>query len=136
MASATDSDHWKRLENLFYQTLDLEPAARVAFLNQVCGDNASLRKEVDSLLKASAKTLSFLQEPVEQAVRLLTSESLGQRVGPYQLIGLLGEGGMGKVYLATRADHLYEQEVAIKLMHTGTRQSQDLLLRFTTERQI
>src|SRR5580658_3908189 len=120
MASATDTDHWRRLENLFYQALDLDACPRFSFRKHGSGDNASLRKEIDSLLKPSAKTLSFLQEPVEQAVRLLTSESLGQRVGPYQPIGLLGEGGMGKVYLATRADHLYEQEVAIKLMHTGT----------------
>src|SRR5580700_6574501 len=135
MASATDSDHWNRLEKLFYQALDLEPTARIAFLNQACGDNASLRKEVESLLKSSDKTFSFLQKPIEEAVHHLNSISHGQRVGPYQLTGLLGEGGMGKVYLATRADHLYEQEVAIKLMHAGAK-SQGLLLRFTTERQI
>jgi eukaryotic-like serine/threonine-protein kinase len=135
MASATDSDHWTRLEKLFYQALDLEPTARIAFLNQACGDNASLRKEVESLLKSSDKTFGFLQKPIEEAVHHLNSISHGQRVGPYQLTGLLGEGGMGKVYLATRADHLYEQEVAIKLMHAGAK-SQGLLLRFTTERQI
>jgi len=108
MALATDSDHWNRLEKLFYQALDLEPTARIAFLNQACGDNASLRKEVESLLKSSDKTFGFLQKPIEEAVHHLNSISHGQRVGPYQLIGLLGEGGMGKVYLATRADHLYE----------------------------
>jgi hypothetical protein len=65
MASATDSDHWNRLEKLFYQALDLEPAARIAFLNQACGDNATLRKEVESLLISSDKTFSFLQKPIE-----------------------------------------------------------------------
>ncbi len=136
MVSLTGSDHWHRLEQLFYQALDLEPAARVAFLDQACGDDSGLRNEVDSLLKSSEKTLGFLKNPVEQAVQSLTSESLGQRIGPYQLVDLLGEGGMGKVFLATRVDHVYEQEVAIKLMHPGAKRSQGMLLRFSTERQI
>jgi serine/threonine-protein kinase len=48
----------------------------------------------------------------------------------------LGEGGMGQVYLARRADHLYEQEVAIKLMHAGLKQAHSMLSRFSAERQI
>jgi eukaryotic-like serine/threonine-protein kinase len=130
------SDHWARLEKLFYQALDIAPDARSAFLDEACRDNPELRKEVESLLASSNKPLDLLRGRVDRAMQRLTVEDLGQRVGPYRLIGRLGEGGMGKVYLASRADKLYEQEVAIKLMHPGLTETQGMLLRFGVERQI
>ena len=61
------------------------------------------------------------------------SEHVGRRVGPYELTRLLGEGGMGAVYLARRVDGEFEQEVAIKLVgHSGP----DLTERLRAERQI
>lgn len=128
--------HWNRLERLFYGALELAPAERTAFLDQECGDDPELRREVESLLAYSAKTLDVLQRPVAEAAQHLAWRDLGQQVGPYRLISFLGEGGMGQVYLARRADHLYEQQVAIKLMHSGLKQAQSMLLRFSTERQI
>jgi len=60
----------------------------------------------------------------------------GQRIGPFRLVRLLSEGGMGAVYLAERADDEYTQQVAIKLMRTGLGQDPAMLRRFRTERQI
>jgi len=130
------SDHWAQMEKLFYQALDLEPSARPAFLDQACPDNPELRKEVEALLESSGKSIDFLQKRVDHVAQRLSLDDLGQRIGPYRLIGRLGEGGMGKVYLASRADKLYEQEVAIKLMHPGLTEAREMLLRFGIERQI
>ncbi len=136
MSSAAGTGRWNRVEKLFYEALDLEPDKRPAFLDQACSDDASLRQEVESLIESASKTFGFLQRPIEQAAQGVALRDLGQRIGPYQLMGLLGEGGMGEVYLAVRADQLYEQEVAIKLMRPGLKQAQAMLLRFSAERQI
>jgi len=130
--------YWDRMERLFYQALELEPVERSAFLDQQCGDDLALRREIESLLDASDKTLGFLREPIQQTAQRLTGdrEPTESRIGAYRLVKVLGEGGMGKVYLATRADELYRQEVAIKLMNTGFRPARAMLLRFSAERQI
>lgn len=136
MTAPSSSDHWERLEKLFYQAMDLDPAARPAFLDEACSGNSQLRKEVQSLLDSANQSVAFLRNRVERAAQRLAREDLGQRIGPYRLIGRLGEGGMGKVYLASRADNLYEQEVAIKVMHPGLTEAASMLARFGVERQI
>lgn len=82
--------------------------------------------------------MGFLQKPViEAAQQIATGETLsGKRIGAYQLLRVLGEGGMGKVYLAARADDLYQKQVAIKTVQVGLGQSHALLSRFGSERQI
>ena len=124
------------IEKLFYQALDLERAARIAFLDQVCAGDAGLRQELESLLESAQETGGFVEDMVDAAARQYTIKEVGQRAGPYQFTGVLGEGGMGKVYLASRADELYEQQVAIKLMHAGLREARAMLPRFRAERQI
>src|SRR5215472_7127991 len=132
------ASNWIRVEKLFYETLELEPGQRSAFLDQQCEDDLALRREIESLLDFSDKSLDFLHEPIQQTANHLAgdAERAGSEVGAYRLIRVLGEGGMGKVYLAARADELYRQEVAIKLMRTGWRLSRAMLLRFSAERQI
>jgi eukaryotic-like serine/threonine-protein kinase len=132
------ASYWNRLEKLFYEALDLEPVLRSAFLDQRCGDDPALRREIESLLESSDKSLDFLRERIQQTSEHLSGDAqpAESRVGAYRLVKVLGEGGMGKVYLATRADELYRQKVAIKLMHPGFRPARAMLLRFSTERQI
>ncbi len=130
--------NWQRVEELFYAALEQSPSDRNSFLERACGNDIGLRKEVDSLLSASDKTLGFIQKPVQEAARNLDGDAItsGRQIGAYRLIRVLGEGGMGRVYLAARADDLYEQQVAIKLLHAGFAQTQRMLLRFGAERQI
>jgi serine/threonine-protein kinase len=136
MASSPRSDRWLRIEYLFYAALELDDG-RAAFLDEACGSDAELRQEVETLLHSSGKTLGFLQQPVAQAVQQIAAEEIaGKRIGAYQLLRLLGEGGMGKVYLAARADDLYQKEVAIKTVQSGLGQNRAKLLRFRGERQI
>jgi eukaryotic-like serine/threonine-protein kinase len=136
MSAAPGAARWDRLEQLFYAALALPALERTQFLERECADDVALRAEVDSLLAFSGKTLQELRKPVDEAAQHLASEEAGQQIGPYRLTRLIGEGGMGQVYLARRADKLYEQEVAIKLMHAGLKQAQSMLSRFSAERQI
>jgi tetratricopeptide (TPR) repeat protein len=131
-------DRWQRVESLFYAALDLEPQARTAFLRQACGADAESLEEAESLLDSSEQTLGFARKAVSEVARQQTVEPqpAGRRVGAYRLDRVLGEGGMGTVYLATRADETYQQQVAIKLMHAGFAPSRGMLLRFRAERQI
>ena len=137
--AATAGNNWQRIEALFYAALDQPPSERKSFLDRTCGDDLPLRKEVESLLEASEKTSGFLQKSVQEAARSLPPVeeiTIGRQIGAYKLLRVLGEGGMGAVYLAARADDLYKQQVAIKLMHAGFAQTRRMLLRFSAERQI
>lgn len=138
MASSSRSNRWLRLEHLFYTALELQPDSRAAFLDRACGDDAELRTQVESLLRSEGRSLDFLQKPVlDAAQRIAAEEDLSaERIGAYRLLRPLGEGGMGKVYLAARADDLYRKKVAIKTVHGGLGQSPAMLLRFRSERQI
>src|SRR5579863_4371919 len=137
MASSPKSTRWLRTEYLFYAALELE-AGRTAFLEEACGDDAELRRDVESLLRSSGQTMGFLQKPVALSAQEIAREEelSGKRIGAYQLLRLIGEGGMGKVYLAARADDLYQKQVAIKTVHIGLGQNREMLLRFRSERQI
>jgi len=132
------SDRWRHIEELFYAALDLDPKARPGFLQQACGSNQELLKEIESLLESSDKTLTFARSAVVQLAHhgTISSQPAGRRIGAYRLLRPVGEGGMGTVYLATRADEAYRQQVAIKLMHPGLGVVKGMLLRFSNERQI
>lgn len=105
-------------------------------MEQSCGADVLLRQELQSLLNSSDRTLADLRRPVEELAGEIIHEAGPQRIGPYQIVRLLGEGGMGLVYLARRADDQYQRLVAIKLMHAGLGRSTEMLRRFRVERQI
>ena len=136
MNGADEADRWQRLEALFFEALELAPAARAAFAEQSCGADVDLRLELQSLLNSSERTLADLRRPVEKVAHEIVLSATGGRIGPYQTVRLLGEGGMGLVYLASRADEQYQRLVAIKLMHAGLGRSPEMLRRFRAERQI
>jgi len=137
MASTPKSNRWLRIEYLFYAALELQDG-RPAFLDEACDGDNELRREVESLLHSSEQTIGFLQKPVLDAAKQIAAEETlsGKRIGAYELLRVIGEGGMGKVYLAARADDLYQKQVAIKTVPVGLGESHALLLRFGSERQI
>jgi serine/threonine-protein kinase len=135
MTAHAGGAHWKKLEDIFHAALELEPSQRTAYLDAACAGDLSLRNEAEQLLSSAEQTWGFLEKRVQSAAEQVTrgTQPIGERFGDYKIIELLGQGGMGQVYLASRADELYEQQVAIKVVQSGSR---DLLLRFTVERQI
>ena len=133
---------WPKIDRLLEEALELPSGERTAFVENVCRGDAELRKEIRSLLDADDLAGSFLErpavekpiEPRSHAAAEPTSE-VHQRVGPYRLERVLGQGGMGTVYLARREDDQYRRQVAIKLLRRDDR-SPELLDRFRAERQI
>lgn len=110
---------WQQVEKICQSALDLEEGRRRAFVEQACGGDQELRQEVESLLKFESCGDHFIQQPaLEVAAKMVAQEKpgslIGQRLGSYQILSLLGAGGMGEVYLAY--DPRLDRRVAIKLL--------------------
>ncbi|VXB18072.1 conserved hypothetical protein [Luteimonas sp. 9C] len=127
-----DGARWQRLSPALDALLELEPDARATALAAYRDDDPDFADELHALLALDAERADFLAEPI---VAGLSNMLPGRHIGPYELERLLGEGGMGQVWLARRADGLYERRVALKLLRPGLADP-DLRLRFTRERQI
>ena len=134
-----EPERWRQIEDLFQGALDREPHRRAAFLDSACAGDACLRHEIESLL-SSFERGGFTETPAFiEGVKLLEESDerslAGQNIGPYRVIRRIGQGGMGAVYLAARADQVFHKEVAIKLIKRG-QDSEDVIRRFRGERQI
>ncbi len=134
-----DEIRWARVNKLFSATLALPKEGRIAFLKRECGSDIELLTKLRSLLAADDDGSVDLDQIVGGiATEIRTSADptlLEQRIGNYQLVELLGTGGMGNVYLGRRIDEQFEHEVAIKVLLTG--KSNSLFVeRFRAERQV
>lgn len=114
-----DHSRWDRIQSLFHQTADLPTSEQDAFLQAACAHDTALIHEVSAMLKEDARPASLLDRGIaDLAHTLLNNSDPGQlprqQFGPYRLIRLLGEGGMGLVYLAERTD--LGNLVAIKIL--------------------
>ena len=127
-----DADRWQRLSPLLDALLELDPETRARSLESLREEDPKLADDLAGLLALEANDDDFLSEPL---VAPLPGPRPGQLIGPYKLERMLGEGGMGQVWLATRADGLYQRRVALKLLRPGLADP-NLRLRFTRERQI
>lgn len=134
---------FRRADSIFDAALDLPVEERAAYVARACGDDEALRAAVERLLRASESSGGFLATPAaELAAPFLDPAALPpagarapQRVGPFRVVGEIGRGGMGAVYLGERDDGQFRQRVALKLVRSDA--ASDLLLpRFLRERQI
>ncbi|WP_202845407.1 serine/threonine-protein kinase [Luteimonas saliphila] len=127
-----DADRWQRLSPLLDALLELDEGARAASLASLREEDPQLADDLEELIALEASGDDFLNEPL---IGVHPGVQAGAAVGPYELERMLGEGGMGQVWLARRADGLYQRRVALKLLRPGLADP-NLRLRFTRERQI
>jgi serine/threonine protein kinase len=123
-------------ESIFAQALEITSAAeRAAFLDQACGQDKTLRAEVEALLQAEecSGDLLDLPENVPLTTHAPAGEIRGIIIGPYKLLEPIGEGGMGTVWMAEQT-HPIQRRVAVKVIKAGM-DSRQVLARFEAERQ-
>jgi eukaryotic-like serine/threonine-protein kinase len=133
-------DRLRKIRNLFEAAVDLPADARTSFLERACSEDHDLLDEVQRMLLAHDQISGFTTQPILARWRSFTDSDQpnfmeGRRVGPYEIIREIGRGGMGKVYLAKRADHAFQKYVALKLVG-GALASPDVRARFQKEREI
>jgi serine/threonine-protein kinase len=127
-------------EDLLERALALPAAERDALLERECAGRPDLRAAVEELLLAATRDGGRLDALADEVARdgpleIEARAHREQRIGPYRLLGLLGRGGMGSVFLAERVDGGFAQRVAIKLVAFGA-DTPETLARFTAERKI
>ncbi|MEO6227608.1 MAG: serine/threonine-protein kinase [Thermomonas sp.] len=127
-----DAERWQRLSPLLDALLELPAEQRREHLAALRREDNALADELQHLLTLEENDEAFLAEPV---VELPNGARPGARIGPYRLDRMIGEGGMGQVWLAMRADGLYERKVALKLLRPGLVDPR-LRQRFDREREI
>ena len=132
-------DRWQRIKEIFQSAQEKAPAERLEFLDKVCGDDKSIREEVEALLTADESNEDFLSAPAyEFAAGMLSDEepdvsefANGQRVGRYTILCPLGAGGMGQIYLAQ--DDQLGRKIALKMIARAFATDQRRVLRFQQE---
>ncbi|UCC31020.1 MAG: serine/threonine protein kinase [Phycisphaerales bacterium] len=126
-----DAADREQVEELFQQAADLPPERRVAFLNNACTD-PRVREEVDSLLAhLESRRLASLQ--AVDSLDKGDAELIGEPIGPYTLLELIGEGGFGVVYVAQQ-ERPVQRRVAVKIIKLGM-DTKQVIARFEAERQ-
>ena len=114
-----DAARWERVQQAFHDALDRPAGARRAFVADACADDPELAEEVLSLLEADDDVPPVLEQDLATVARAVLRDGIPPGLletpfGPYRIQGILGEGGMGVVYLARRED--LQSVAAIKIL--------------------
>jgi serine/threonine protein kinase len=130
------TEHWATVKRIHQSALDKDPSERAAFVRASCGGDETVLREVQSLLLYDVDAASFLERPAMDLARGWSSEPhehtlAGRTLSHYQVVSLLGAGGMGEVYLAR--DPRLDRTVAIKILPGDLAGDPERMQRFERE---
>jgi eukaryotic-like serine/threonine-protein kinase len=121
-------EQWQDVKKVLAGALERPPEQRRAYLDQTCAD-PSLRREVESLIAAHDQGDNTIADDVTLGIR--EAPKTGSMLGPYEIVGRIGAGGMGVVYRAR--DKRLERDVAIKVFRLGVQVEETARRRFHKE---
>src|SRR5260370_23804749 len=130
-------EQWQKLDELFHLALEREANGRTGFVAEACGNDNELRHELELMLAHHEQAKSFIEAPAYRvAAETILNEGAsddltGRVLGPYQVLSVLGKGGMGVVYLAI--DTKLRRQVALKLLAVDLTDDSSLVQRFKQE---
>src|SRR5687767_10065568 len=126
---------WENLKEIFHSAVMLPTNERAAYLDQACDGDLSLRRRVEELLQSHEETGNFVDAPAFKAAAEMLIDGVelkaGSRVAHYRIFSLLGEGGMGRVYLAE--DTKLHRKVSLKFLSADVTKDHERLRRFEQE---
>ena len=146
---------WERVWEIFEGSIERPPEERLAFAERACMEDAELLAAVRGMIEADGSAESILDRPpverdglggvllprisgpgkLEPAPASIRGELQDTAIGPYRVERLIGQGGMGAVYLASRDDGTFRHQVAVKVLREGLEHG-ETLRRLHAERQI
>lgn len=125
-------NHWEKIEKIFNRAAVLPVAERRAFIEDVCREDEELCREILALIEADGEADCFLDEPnFDLGLQILADGRVGTRISRYVILKLIGQGGMGEVYLARDVEN--GQTVALKLLNETATKDADRVRRFRQE---
>lgn len=139
-SSEISAEDWPAVKTLWFAVQDAEGNAQLALLSDP-SVSTKVRMHVTRMLDAATRVGERFEKPamlslgMTAVVEAPQPTLIGQRLGAYEVVRRVGQGGMGAVYEAVRADDVYRNRVAIKTIWRGA-DSEVLLQRFRSERQI
>ncbi len=129
-------ERMQQIEAIFHDACNLAPDERATFVAQACAGDEDLRREVELLLAADEQAATLIEAPAYQMAAPLLIENqpsslAGQSISHYEIISLLGKGGMGEVYRAR--DTKLDRTVALKILPADVATDAERMRRFVSE---